>query len=216
MREIEARFPHLVRARQTVARGSAPRPRRNSPKSCMRVPMLSLDNAFSDEDVADFVGAGAALSRAEGGRRSPSPPNPRSTGCRPRCAMKTACWCRAPPAATASKARTSPPICARARCAAAAARQAARHARSARRSLYDPCRFRGAEQAPGKGRQARLRQSAQCRGGLGAPARSRRSPRRGRCNFFAYAWGEIERAARQDAMGHAARRSSAGASASIR
>ena len=60
-----------------------------------------------------FRGARAPLPRL--GRKtndSSSPRNPRSTGCRPRCAMKTASSCRGRPAATASKARTSPPICA--------------------------------------------------------------------------------------------------------
>jgi GTP1/Obg family GTP-binding protein len=37
------------------------------------VPMLSLDNAFTDEDVAE-------------------PPSPRSTGCRCRCVTRTARW----------------------------------------------------------------------------------------------------------------------------
>ena len=74
---------------------------------------------------------------------------------------------------------------------AAPERQAARSAGSARRGLYDPQGVRGAEQAPGKGRQADLCQSAQFRRRFGAPARSGDHRQRARCNFFAYTWGEI-------------------------
>ena len=52
---IEARFPHLRRADSpslTVGAGVSDR----FEKVRHAVPMLSLDNAFSDEDVADFVG----------------------------------------------------------------------------------------------------------------------------------------------------------------
>ena len=49
----------------------------------------------------------------------------------------------------------------------------------------------GAQQAPGRGRRADLRQSAQLGGRLAAPERCQRSPRRARLHFFAYAWGEM-------------------------
>ncbi len=39
-----------------------------------------------------------------------SPPSPRSTGCRFRCATRTASWCRRQRAAMAPRARTSPPM----------------------------------------------------------------------------------------------------------
>ena len=54
--EIEERFPLLVRPDSPSHRVGAKASARNSPRWCMRVPMLSLDNAFSDEDVADFLG----------------------------------------------------------------------------------------------------------------------------------------------------------------
>jgi DNA ligase (NAD+) len=53
--EIEARFPLLVRADSPSHRVGA-KPSAKFAKVTHRVPMLSLDNAFSDEEVADFLG----------------------------------------------------------------------------------------------------------------------------------------------------------------
>ena len=105
---IEARFPELVSAEVAVAEGRR-RAARASPRCATRVPMLSLDNAFADEDVADFVGRIRRFLKLPDDERSPSPPSRRSTGCRCRCATRTASWSPPPPAATAPRARTSPP-----------------------------------------------------------------------------------------------------------
>ncbi|HEX3651729.1 MAG TPA: NAD-dependent DNA ligase LigA [Rhizomicrobium sp.] len=51
---IEARFPELVRADSPSHRVGA-KPSDKFAKVVHRTPMLSLDNAFNDEDVADFV-----------------------------------------------------------------------------------------------------------------------------------------------------------------
>jgi DNA ligase (NAD+) len=53
--EIEAKFPLLVRADSPSHRVGA-RASEKFSKVTHRVPMLSLDNAFSDEDVTDFLG----------------------------------------------------------------------------------------------------------------------------------------------------------------
>ena len=51
---IEARFPDL-RTLDSLSRKVGAAPARGFAKVRHAVPMLSLDNAFSDEDVADFV-----------------------------------------------------------------------------------------------------------------------------------------------------------------
>jgi len=54
-RALEARFPHLVRADSPSTRlGAAPTSA--LAKVAHARPMLSLDNAFSDQDVSDFIG----------------------------------------------------------------------------------------------------------------------------------------------------------------
>src|SRR3569832_2546399 len=51
--EIEARFPHLMRENSPTVRVGAARSEQFAPVE-HGVPMLSLDNAFSDEDKAEF------------------------------------------------------------------------------------------------------------------------------------------------------------------
>jgi DNA ligase (NAD+) len=55
-RELEARFPHLVRADSPSKRLGAVATSAGLAKVAHSQPMLSLDNAFSAEEVEDFVG----------------------------------------------------------------------------------------------------------------------------------------------------------------
>jgi DNA ligase (NAD+) len=61
--ELEAAFPHLVRE-DSPSRQVGAAPAAHLAKVRHALPMLSLDNAFADEDVAEFVG------RVRGARRS--------------------------------------------------------------------------------------------------------------------------------------------------
>lgn len=53
--ELEARFPHLVRA-DSPSRQVGAAPAAHLSKVAHALPMLSLDNGFSEEDVAEFFG----------------------------------------------------------------------------------------------------------------------------------------------------------------
>jgi DNA ligase (NAD+) len=53
-RELEAQFPHLIRA-DSPSRGVGAAPAGHLSKIRHARPMLSLDNAFSDDEVADFL-----------------------------------------------------------------------------------------------------------------------------------------------------------------
>ncbi|HEX8535738.1 MAG TPA: NAD-dependent DNA ligase LigA, partial [Allosphingosinicella sp.] len=53
--ELEAQFPQLVRE-DSPSRQVGAAPAAHLSKVAHALPMLSLDNAFSDEDVADFIG----------------------------------------------------------------------------------------------------------------------------------------------------------------
>src|SRR5918998_5783137 len=53
--ELEALFPHLIRE-DSPSRLVGAAPAAHLSKVSHRLPMLSLENAFADEEVADFIG----------------------------------------------------------------------------------------------------------------------------------------------------------------
>ena len=87
---IEARFPQLVRPDSPTQRvGAAPATAFAKVRHAR--PMLSLDNAFTEDEVRDFVARVRRFLKPAGddaARRSS--PSPRSTACRSACATRTA------------------------------------------------------------------------------------------------------------------------------
>ena len=79
---IEARFPEFVTSESPSQKvGAAPSGRFKKVRHAL--PMLSLDNAFAEQDVLDFVFSSSATTT-----RSIFPPSRRSTDCRCRCATR--------------------------------------------------------------------------------------------------------------------------------
>ncbi|MGI9357394.1 MAG: NAD-dependent DNA ligase LigA, partial [Rhizobiaceae bacterium] len=79
LRTIEKRFPELVAEDSpSVKVGSAPSGR--FPKIVHAVPMLSLDNAFSDENVVDFVARVKRFLKIDAGEQMPFTAEPKIDG----------------------------------------------------------------------------------------------------------------------------------------
>ncbi len=88
---IEERFPDL-RTLESLSLKVGAAPSGKFKKVRHALPMLSLDNAFADEDVVDFVARIRRFLKLDETRRSPSAPSRRSTACRCRCATRAANW----------------------------------------------------------------------------------------------------------------------------
>ena len=155
-----------------------------------RVPMMSLDNAFSPDEL---VAWGERLERrlAKEERRAlgedddeertqrsavGTAASSRSTASPSRCATRTASWCRARPVATGAPARTSPPTSApSATIPKRLQKGAPRGARGARRGLHVRVRaFDGAPGAPAERELAGSRPAASPAGRRQPPQRRRR------------------------------------------
>ena len=111
LRALEAQHPELVTPDSPTQRPGG-RPASTFAPVEHRVPMLSLDNAFSRDELRAWGDAHRAA-RARPDRASS--PSRSSTASRSRCCTRTAASRSARPAATASPARTSPRTCARSR-----------------------------------------------------------------------------------------------------
>ena len=208
---IEERFPAL-RTLESLTRKVGAAPARGFAKVRHAVPMLSLDNAFGEEDVADFVGRIRRFLNLTEDEPLAFTAEPKIDGLSCRCATRTARWCAPPPAATAARARTSPPMCRTLKDIPQQlqGQERAGGLRDPRRGLHDQGRLPGAQQAPGGGRRAGLRQPAQFGRRLAAPE-GPGDHRVAAAAFLRLCLGRDERAAGRHAVRHArvARRAAA-------
>ena len=105
------RFPNSP-TRRSLSRKVGAAPSEKFAKVRHAVPMLSLGNIFADEEVEEFCRARPALSRPR--RRRAARRDGRAEDRRPLLLAALRArrnWCRRRRAATASRARTSPPTC---------------------------------------------------------------------------------------------------------
>ena len=107
---LEASFPELVSAESLTQKVGAA-PSEKFAKVRHKVPMLSLGNVFSEEEVEDFVARVRRFLGLKRTRRSNSPPSRRSTASHAPCATSTRSSSRRQRAATVLRARMSPPMC---------------------------------------------------------------------------------------------------------
>ena len=124
-RRIRRAAPALQRHREALSRTRHHRTRRrrrsarrhpgDSGRSGTRCRCCRSTTPLPKQDVLDFVGRIARFLKLAATTGSISPPSRRSTGCRCRCVTRAANSSPPRPAATAPRARTSPPISARSR-----------------------------------------------------------------------------------------------------
>jgi DNA ligase (NAD+) len=187
--EIELRFPELVRSDSPTEKvGAAP----SGAFAQVRhsVPMLSLDNTFSDEDVADFVASVRRFLNWPADQELVFTAEPKIDGLSLSLRYERRPLVTAATRGDGEVARMSPPTPAPSPTSRRTGRRrCARGRRGARRGLHEPRRLRRAERAGREGRQD-LRQPAQRR------RRQLRqldpaSPPPGRCASSPTAWGEL-------------------------
>ena len=106
---IEARFPQL-RTPESLTQRVGVAPSARFAKVRHAVPMLSLDNAFAEEDVVDFVGRIRRFLRLPDDEEIALSAEPKIDGLSMSLRYEDGNWSTALPAATAAKARTSPLI----------------------------------------------------------------------------------------------------------
>ena len=179
---LEEAFPELADA-DSANRKVGAAPSEKFAKVRHRVPMLSLGNIFADEEVEEFC---ARVRRFLGlSESAPLDVVAEAEDRRPLLQPALREW-RTRPGGHARRrlrGRGRDRERARGRSDPEAPQGRAEDLRGARRGLYAPRRLCRAQRAPGRRRQADLRQSAQLRRGLAAPARSAHDRRAAACSF---------------------------------
>ena len=201
MTRSRRRFPNSPKPRPRCRARSARRRRRSSARCATPCRCCRSTTCSTDEDVGDFVERVRRFLGLGADERSPSPPSPRSTGCRASIRYEDGEFVQA---ATRGDGSEGEDVTANVRTIKEIPHRlnGGRSAtyRSARRDLHAHGGFRRAERAAGGGGREGVRQSAQRGGGLAAPARSR-SPRAAAA-LLRLCLGRGERAAGEDADGH--------------
>ena len=108
-RRSRQKFPELVQRRIAVAKSRRGAGARLCQGAARGADAVARQRVFRrrGRGIRRSGCGGSSISATRSRRSSPSR---RSTGCRCRCATRTASWCAPPPAATALSARTSPPM----------------------------------------------------------------------------------------------------------
>ncbi len=211
---LEKAHPELVDA-QSLSRKVGSAPSEKFAKVRHVVPMLSLGNVFADEEVTEF----AARVRRFLGLSEAAPldmvAEPKIDGLS--CSLRYEKG-KLVQAATRGDGFEGEDVTANVRTIGEiphVLNGAPRRARGARRGLYGAQGFRRPQRAPGRGRQADLRQPSQRRRGLAAPAR-RHDHGRAPVALLRLRLGRGQRAAGHDADRLRSRRSRRSACRSIR
>ena len=179
---LEAQFPELG-GDDSLTRKVGAKASEKFAKVRHRVPMLSLGNAFKDEDVAAFVERIRRFLNLKADAPLAFTAEPKIDGLSLSLRYERGSLVTA---ATRGDGVEGEDVTANARTVeghpgAAEGRRRAGDLRGARRDLPAPCRLRRHQRAPGRRRQAALRQSAQFRRRQPAPARPEDHGRRARC-----------------------------------
>ena len=168
--EIEARFPDL-RTRESLSLPVGAAPARGFAKVRHAVPMLSLGNAFADEDVADFVDRIRRFLKLAEDEPLAFTAEPKIDGLSMSLRYEDGMLVSG---ATRGDGAEGEDVTANIRTlegrpAAAQGQEHSGRLRDSRRSLHDQGRLPRAQRAPGGGGRTDLRQSAQFGGRLAAP-----------------------------------------------